>query len=182
MAKGTKRPPRSAQWRKRLSKALTGKKQSEEHRLKNIAGHIGILPSKETKIKMSKSHIGKNTWSKGRKLSEEHKEKIRLKCKGGNKTSFRNGYKQKKGKDAPGWKGGVSSKNQILRHSKEYNLWRIAVFTRDNRKCVWCGSGKNIEADHIKRFADYPELRFAIDNGRTLCRKCHKTTDTYGNK
>lgn len=33
-----------------------------------------------------------------------------------------------------------------------------------------------LQADHIKPFA------FAIDNGRTLCVACHKTTDTFGGK
>ncbi len=86
-----------------------------------------------------------------------------------------------KGKNNPNWKGGISSINSRLRATKEYTLWREAVYLRDNFTCVWCGQvGGNLNADHIKPFALFPELRFAIDNGRTLCENCHKTTDTYG--
>lgn len=86
------------------------------------------------------------------------------------------------------WKGGLTSINGTIRKSFEYKIWRESVFKRDYYTCVWCGAkngqGKRIvlHADHIKPFCDYPELRFAIDNGRTLCVDCHKTTDTYLNK
>lgn len=85
-----------------------------------------------------------------------------------------------RGENHPNWKGGISSINESIRSSFEYRLWRESVFRRDNFRCVWCGSKKRIESDHIKPFAYYPELRFAIDNGRTLCHECHKTTETYG--
>lgn len=83
------------------------------------------------------------------------------------------------------WKGGVTPIHAIIRNSSEYKLWRKSVWERDWFACVWCGAkGKEarIQADHIKPFALYPELRFAIDNGRTLCFECHKTTDTYGGR
>ena len=84
------------------------------------------------------------------------------------------------------YKGGLTLINKQIRCSCEYRLWREAVFKRDNYTCVWCGAkngnGKTaiLNADHIKPFSQYPELRFAIDNGRTLCHPCHKKTDTYG--
>lgn len=42
--------------------------------------------------------------------------------------------------------------------------------------------GKEIIADHIKSFRFFPKLRYVIDNGRTLCNKCHKKTETYGRR
>jgi len=72
------------------------------------------------------------------------------------------------------WKGGITSTNEAIRKSLEYKLWRKAVFERDNFTCIWCGTkDKTIQADHIQEFSIYPELRFAIDNGRTLCKNCH---------
>lgn len=81
------------------------------------------------------------------------------------------------------WRGGITPENHRIRTSLEYKLWRQSVFERDNWTCIWCGKkGVYLHADHIKPFAYYPELRFAIDNGRTLCRECHKTTNTYGKR
>lgn len=108
-------------------------------------------------------------WNKWKKLSEEHKKKLKWKRE---KASWERNHN---------WKGGVTPENMRIRKSFEYKLWRQAVFERDNYTCVWCGweSHWDIEADHIKPFSLFPELRFAIDNGRTLCKTCHKTTDTY---
>lgn len=80
---------------------------------------------------------------------------------------------------------GRTPENHRIRHSLEYKLWRESVFKRDNYTCQWCGArsgnGKRVtlNADHIKPFAYYPELRLEITNGRTLCIDCHKKTDTY---
>ena len=81
------------------------------------------------------------------------------------------------------WKGGVTPINEKIRKSIDYKIWRKSVFDRDNYTCQQCGEKENVsgklEADHIKPFAYFPQLRFAIYNGRTLCKECHKKTDTY---
>lgn len=78
--------------------------------------------------------------------------------------------------------GGTQTDRHKEMMRKEYQLWRIAVFTRDNFTCIWGDKshGNRLQADHIKPWALYPELRYAIDNGRTLCINCHKKTETYG--
>ena len=72
------------------------------------------------------------------------------------------------------WRGGITPENARIRHSPEMKQWRLAVFERDNYTCQICGErGGDKHADHIRPFALHPELRFVLDNGRTLCKPCH---------
>ena len=57
----------------------------------------------------------------------------------------------------------------------EFRLWREAVFARDNWTCQKYGiKGGRLHPHHIKNFSEYPELRFAVDNGITFSEKAHK--------
>lgn len=80
-----------------------------------------------------------------------------------------------KGENHWNWKGGITSKAQIERNSKKYSDWRKSVFSRDNYTCQLCGlHGGKLNAHHKKKWSEYPELRFMVDNGITLCESCHK--------
>ena len=138
--------------------------------------------SEEHKRKISAALKGKKKpkgFNVGRKHSEETKRKIGL----ANARALL-------GKPQPWKKGnkhwaytGASSANELFRKSAEYKLWRRSVFERDNYTCKWCFTrGGKLNADHIKPFAYFPELRLAIDNGRTLCEDCHRKTDTYSHR
>lgn len=76
----------------------------------------------------------------------------------------------------PNWKGGIGSKNQIERRSSKFKDWRKSVFERDKYTCQDCNKlGGTLHAHHIFPFASHKDLRFDINNGKTLCVKCHKT-------
>ena len=55
-------------------------------------------------------------------------------------------------------------------------VWRNKVFERDAYTCQIChdNRGGNLEAHHLNSYTDFPEERFVVDNGVTLCRDCHK--------
>lgn len=50
--------------------------------------------------------------------------------------------------------------------------WRKKVIERD-KICQDCGSKNNLEVHHISFWSDDPVNRINIDNGITLCKKCH---------
>lgn len=80
------------------------------------------------------------------------------------------------GKNHWNWKGGFGGV-QNKRWCPEYNAWRKKVFKRDNYVCQECNEQmtyKNpLHAHHIIKFCDSLELAFDVDNGITLCKKCH---------
>jgi len=138
----------------------------------------GIKMSNEARKKMSLS-------AKGKKLTETTK----LKISNFQKLRYNDPLVRKHvgsfhvGKKNKNWKGGITPVHIQIRNSTEYRLWRESVFERDNYTCVWCGTrGGKLNADHIKPFALFPELRLAIDNGRTLCVSCHRKTETWGGR
>ena len=73
------------------------------------------------------------------------------------------------------WKGGVTPQNQKQRSCGRYREWRTAVFSRDQYVCQGCHKrGGRLNAHHIEPWAEYPDRRFDVSNGITLCYECHR--------
>jgi len=157
--KGKKKPPRTADHSRKISEAKkgtlpwnTGKKWSDEIKLKIGKAAKGRRHSQQWKKMM-------RTTMTGRKLSKEWRDNI-SKSKQGAKSHF--------------WKGGISSKNDILRESAKNTSWRQSVFERDDWTCrKYKIKGGILNAHHIFNFADFPSVRFAVANGITLSEKAH---------
>jgi hypothetical protein len=128
--------------------------------------------------------------------SELKREKIRIATKGKKKTIiapnpswFPKGHKPiqpfKKG-HIPWNMGKPMSQETIERIAKinrlrgkcrygswNYIQWKKMILKRDNYKCQQCYSVDRLHVHHIKSWDTYPELRFDINNGITLCISCH---------
>ncbi len=103
-----------------------------------------------------------------------------------------------RGKGSPVFKGEEATKplrNRVM-ELPEYQLWHAEILKRDKYLCVLCSSRKDLEVDHIKRYLHIVQENnikttedarnckelWDISNGRTLCKECHRKTDTYGTK
>lgn len=62
-----------------------------------------------------------------------------------------------------------------FKEDANYKIWRKEVYAKDSWKCKIFNSDckGRIEAHHILNWKDYPELRYEINNGITLCHAHH---------
>lgn len=114
--------------------------------------------------------------------SAETREKIRQARLKNNPGAIKPGEVRgikRRGPDHWNWKGGRDdwSNRKHSHKTEKYKAWRKAVFEKDDYTCQLCQRrGGILVAHHIFRWADYPELRFNISNGMTLCKPCHLVT------
>lgn len=101
-----------------------------------------------------------------------------------------------RGKGSPVFKGDdaiTPFKSQIMQ-LPEYKDWHATILKRDDYTCIQCGAKRDLEVHHIKRFLhiikennikNTEQARackdlWNISNGQTLCKECHRKTDTFG--
>lgn len=139
----------------------TGKKIqpfTKEHREKISESLKGRIFTDEHKHNISVGAKNRAPWS------DEARVNASMRC-----TKERN----------PNWKGGITEWRTQLYQSHPYKAWRKAVFERDGYTCQMCGNdiGGNLQAHHIQPVRDNKNtlLILDVDNGITLCKKCHRS-------
>ncbi len=154
---------------------------SIEHRKNMSKAHMGHLTSIITRQKISEGNKGKSVSQECRDRIARGMKKYRQLHPPANKNKKMSEEFRRKnslghlGEKSYLWKGGITSKNFKIRQNIEFRLWREAVFARDNWTCQKCKKrGIKLHPHHIQNFAQYPDLRFAIDNGVTLGEDCHR--------
>ena len=142
--------------------------------------------------------IGRTAWNKGKKgiltgprshhwwkMSKEEIEKLGERMRG-NKYSLglihtlehtQKIIKTNSGDKCYNW---IKDRTKVIQsdrnlHDPEYKQWRKKVCNRDHWKCKINNSDceGRLEAHHILGWKKYPELRYNINNGITLCHAHH---------
>lgn len=186
----------SKETRMKISKANVNKKKSEKTKQKISKAKKGQRNSIKTEFKKGqywRQYRTKESYRlmglkmKGRKLSEETKEKIR-KFNIGKKLSDKTKKKISKYNKAvgrrppvmrkekhPNWQGGISFEP----YSPEFNLQlKRKIKKRDNFTCQECGkSEKELKQKLCIHHIDYDKKNNNKNNLVSLCRSCHTKTN-----
>lgn len=142
----------------------------------------GVYKRTEFHIKKMKegfAKISKNSdWrekQKVRRLGKKHSTQTRLKM-----SKVQSGEKAvwfgKDGEGHPRWiKDRTKLAKRQERNDMAYIEWRKQVWLRDNFKYKIANPDCNgrIEAHHILSWSQYPQLRYEVNNGITLCHFHH---------
>jgi len=147
------------------SRHWEGKKFSEEHKKKLSLAKLGKPGNNKTTGRIpwnkGKKFDGTRHWNKGKKFTDEHRKKL---------SEARQG--KYIGEENNLWKGGITGERTI-RGRVSYKKWRAACLERDGHMCKTCESQENLIIHHIKNWETHPELRLDVENGITLCQRCH---------
>ena len=78
------------------------------------------------------------------------------------------------GEKNPSYKDSRSYERWSQRHDLPARQWARAVKDRDGYTCQACGvTQRRLVSHHVYDYATHPELRYTIENGVCLCRRCH---------
>ncbi len=154
--KGIKLPPRTEETKQKIRESRIGKPHKHKQDCnclfcKTKRGEY--KPSEEIKRKIGESN-------KGKKRTEEHKNRY---------------SESKKGRNHPNWQNGKSFEPYGLEFNEDL---KEAIRSRDNRKCQICNKsevdeGRKLSVHHI----DYDKRNNDPKNLITLCLLCHQKTN-----
>jgi hypothetical protein len=172
----------SEEARRKISKALTGRKLSKEHIANMKASLKGRVHSEETRRKIGVANSvalkgSTNGFQKGCKWPSNFKKGHKLSKKAIEKMSAtKKGipWSEARRKAQPN-----RPKKPVIKNGREYHsLWhelRKIIYKRDKWLCQECGKHchKNIACHHI----DYDITNNDLSNLITLCTSCHAKTN-----
>ena len=169
----------------KMSEASRRENRSEETLRKMSEAQEGKTLSEETKQKIRDSKTGEKNHFYGKKHTPETIQKMSMSqsdihsIENLSEETIRKMSISHTGEKNHNWKGGISQWRNVLRSSKSYKNWRKAVFERDDYTCQICNvRGGYLEVHHVKPVRDNKNTLLILDvnNGITLCKKCHDMT------
>jgi len=156
-------------FRKKMSERMSreNKKRWESENYKEKVSQSMRKIYQKQEIKEMCSNNAKHSWSQNEDRRDALKERNRDFWKDQEKRDIAR-------KNISIAQGGSGNIDQI-EEKERYKLasWTRSVKNRDKHTCTNCGSKEELHAHHVLPKALYPDLRFCVENGMALCKKCH---------